>query len=190
MPSLFVCHFRLPVLTYIPSSINNHESTMCSEVLYYGSCITGINNFVSVRITASQYYLIMLITIVWADTLLFQQYLHYYLISFDSCIHEQCKCHSWPQAQLHVFSFLFLSFSLVFSNNTTTIIIHADEKAKVLNWLSPVQPHLGNNDVRGRRQDGLGESSRPTAEFLRWRDWEGEFSMIGKPFLNQENDIF
>jgi len=66
------------------------------------------------------------------------------------------------------------SFNQINSNNTTTNITYADEKVKVLNWLSPLQPHVRHNDVRNRRQDGLGEWFLQTDEFLRWRDGEGE----------------
>ena len=41
------------------------------------------------------------------------------------------------------------------SYNTT--ITYADKSAKLLNWLSPLQPRVRHNDVRGRRDDGIGE---------------------------------
>jgi len=85
------------------------------------------------------------------------------------------------------------SFNQINSNNTTTNITYVDEKAKVLNWLSPLQPLVRHNDVRARRQDGLGEWYLQTDEFLRWRDGEGESSKatlfcsgnpgVGKTFL-------
>ena len=84
-------------------------------------------------------------------------------------------------------------FNQIHSNNTTTNITYADEKAKVLNWLSPLQPHARHNYVRARRQDGLGEWFLQTDEFLRWRDGEGESGRatlfcsgnpgVGKTFL-------
>ena len=64
------------------------------------------------------------------------------------------------------------SFNQIHSNNITTNITYADEKAKVLNWLSPLQPRTRHNDVRARRQDGLGEWFLQTDEFRRWRDEE------------------
>jgi len=83
------------------------------------------------------------------------------------------------------------SFNQINSNNTN--ITYVDEKAKVLNWLSPLQPHVRHNDVRNRRQDGLGEWFLQTDEFLRWRDGEGESGKatlfcsgnpgVGKTFL-------
>jgi len=84
------------------------------------------------------------------------------------------------------------SFNQIHSNNTTNIT-YADEKTKVLNWLSPLQSHVRHNDVRNRRQDGLGEWFVQTDEFLRWRDGEGESGKatlfcsgnpgVGKTFL-------
>ena len=44
-----------------------------------------------------------------------------------------------------------------------------------MNWLSPLQPHVRHNDVRARRQDGIGEWFLQADEFLRWRDGGGEF---------------
>jgi len=84
------------------------------------------------------------------------------------------------------------SFNQIHNNNITNIT-YADEKAKVLNWLSPLQPHVRHNDVRNRRQDGLGEWFLQTDEFLRWRDGKGESGKatlfcsgnpgVGKTFL-------
>ena len=85
------------------------------------------------------------------------------------------------------------SFNPVNSYNTTTNITYLDEKAKVLNWLSPLQPRTRHNDVRARRQDGLGEWFLQADEFLRWRDGGGESDKatlfcsgnpgVGKTFL-------
>ena len=76
-------------------------------------------------------------------------------------------------------------------NNTT--ITYADERAKLLNWLSPLQPRVRHNDVRGRREDCIGEWFLQTDEFRRWRDAKGEFDKttlfcsgnpgVGKTFL-------
>ena len=85
------------------------------------------------------------------------------------------------------------SFNQINSHNTTTNITYVDERTKLLNWLSPLQPHVRHNDVRARRQDGLGEWFLQTNEFLRWRDGKGEFGKaalfcsgnpgVGKTFL-------
>ena len=85
------------------------------------------------------------------------------------------------------------SFNRINTLNTTTNKTYADERAKVLNWLSPLLPHVRHQDVRTLRQDGLGEWFLQTDEFLRWRDGKGEFGKatlfcsgnlgVGKTFL-------
>ena len=85
------------------------------------------------------------------------------------------------------------SFNITDSYNTITNITYGDERAKLLDWLSPLQPRVRHNDVRGRRQDGIGEWFLRTDEFLSWRDGEGEFGEatlfcsgnpgVGKTFL-------
>ena len=85
------------------------------------------------------------------------------------------------------------SFNTTGSYNTISNITYGDERAKLLNWLSPLQPRVRHNDARGRRQDGIGEWFLQTDEFLRWRDGEGEFGKgtlfcsgnpgVGKTFL-------
>ena len=85
------------------------------------------------------------------------------------------------------------SFNQINSNNTTTNITHVDERTKILNWLSPLRPHVRHNDVRARRQDGIGEWFLEGDEFLSWRDGKCEFGKatlfcsgnpgVGKTFL-------
>ena len=87
------------------------------------------------------------------------------------------------------------SFNQTNSNNNiiTTNITHVNKKTKLLNWLSPLQPRVRHNDVRGRRQDGIGEWFLRADEFLGWRDGKGEFGKatlfcsgnpgVGKTFL-------
>ena len=50
-----------------------------------------------------------------------------------------------------------------------------DERTKLMNGLSPLQPDVRYNEFRARRQDGLGEWFLQADEFLKWRDGEGEF---------------
>ena len=66
------------------------------------------------------------------------------------------------------------SFNTTNSYNTTTNITYGDERAKLLKWLSPLQPGARHCEVRARRQDGLGERLLQSDEFLRWRDDTGE----------------
>jgi len=85
------------------------------------------------------------------------------------------------------------NFNITDSYNTFTNITYGDERAKLLNWLSPLQPRVRHNDVRGQRQDGIGEWFLQTDEFLSWRDGEDEFGEatlfcpgnpgVGKTFL-------
>ena len=72
------------------------------------------------------------------------------------------------------------SFNQTNSNNITTNITYVNKRTKLLNWLSPLQPRVRHNDVRVRRQDGIGEWFLRADEFLRWRDGKGGF---GKPTL-------
>jgi len=87
-------------------------------------------------------------------------------------------------------------FNQINSHNTTTNITYVNERAKLLNWLSPLQPRVRHNDVRGRREPGLGEWFLQADEFLRWRDGIGEFDKatlfcsgnpgVGKTFLRYD----
>jgi len=67
------------------------------------------------------------------------------------------------------------SFNQIYNHNTTNNITYVNERAKLLNWLSPLQPHVRHNDVRGRREDGIGEWFLQTDEFQTWRDGKREF---------------
>jgi len=85
------------------------------------------------------------------------------------------------------------SFNQTNSNNITTNITYVNKRTKLLNWLSPLQPRVRHNDVRARRQDGIGEWFLRADEFLGWRDGKGEFGKatlfcsgnpgVGKTFL-------
>jgi len=85
------------------------------------------------------------------------------------------------------------SFNQMNNRNATTNITYVNERAKLLNWLSPLQPRVRHNDVRARRVDGLGEWFLRSDEFLRWRDGICEFDKatlfcsgnpgVGKTFL-------
>jgi len=79
------------------------------------------------------------------------------------------------------------------TNSYNTTITYGDERAELLNWLSPLRPHVRHNDVRGRRQDGIGEWFLQTDEFLGWYDGKGGLDRailfcpgnpgVGKTFL-------
>ena len=87
------------------------------------------------------------------------------------------------------------SFNQTNSNNitSTTNITYVNKRIKLLNWLSPLQPRVRHNNVRVRRQDGIGEWFLRADEFLGWRDGKGELGKatlfcsgnpgVGKTFL-------
>ena len=61
------------------------------------------------------------------------------------------------------------SFNNINSNNNTwnncTI---ADERPKVLTWLSPLEPNLRHQAIRDRRVENVGEWVLQTEEFRSW----------------------
>ena len=50
------------------------------------------------------------------------------------------------------------------SNNDTM----ADEKSKVLAWLSPLEPQKRHHDIRSRRVDEVGDWLLQTEEYRNW----------------------
>ena len=58
-------------------------------------------------------------------------------------------------------------------NITTYNIGPADEKSKLLQWLSPLESQNRHQDVRAGRFDGVGEWLLQTTEFREWRGNEG-----------------
>ena len=45
-----------------------------------------------------------------------------------------------------------------------------DEKAKILTWLSPIEPRIRHQDIQTRRADNMGEWLMQTDEFQGWRN--------------------
>ena len=60
-----------------------------------------------------------------------------------------------------------------YNNNTT----YVDETSQILEWLSPLEPHLRHQDVSNRRLDGLGDWFLRTDDFINWCDGEDGSSM-------------
>jgi len=56
-----------------------------------------------------------------------------------------------------------------FNNNFYT----SDEDAKVMRWLSPLEPNNRHQGVRTDRFQGVGDWFLETSEFREWRDSEG-----------------
>ena len=62
-----------------------------------------------------------------------------------------------------------------YNNNYNTTCV--DENARILEWLSPLEPRLRHQDVRTRRLDGLGGWFLQKDDFINWRDGEDGSSM-------------
>ncbi|RPA91187.1 hypothetical protein L873DRAFT_1715217, partial [Choiromyces venosus 120613-1] len=68
------------------------------------------------------------------------------------------------------------SFNPSFSDNINSFIVSnsynvtsvADERTKVLQWLSPLEPKRRHQEVRTRRLDGIGVWFLETTEFRKW----------------------
>ena len=63
------------------------------------------------------------------------------------------------------------SFNVINSYNSA----YVDEKPKVLEWLSPLEPRVRHQDVRTNRVDGVGEWLLQSDELVDWRDGNCEF---------------
>ena len=53
-------------------------------------------------------------------------------------------------------------------NNTT--VYNSDEEAKIMLWLSPLEPKDRHHGVRNDRFEGVGDWVLETSEFREWRD--------------------
>jgi len=49
----------------------------------------------------------------------------------------------------------------------------SDEDARIMRWLSPLEPNIRHQGVRTDRFDGVGDWLLETTEFREWRDGEG-----------------
>ena len=56
-------------------------------------------------------------------------------------------------------------------NNTT--VCKSDEDAKIMHWLSPLEPDNRHHSVRTNRFEGIGNWLLGTGEFREWREGEG-----------------
>ena len=57
------------------------------------------------------------------------------------------------------------------SYNTT--IYSSDEDAKIMHWLSPLEPDDRHNSLRTNRFEGVGDWLLETSEFREWRGGKG-----------------
>ena len=54
-----------------------------------------------------------------------------------------------------------------------TIIYKSNEDAKIMKWLSPLEPDRRHHDVRTKRFEGVGDWLLATSEFQEWRGGKG-----------------
>ena len=52
-------------------------------------------------------------------------------------------------------------------------IYMSDNDARIMRWLSPLEPNIRHQGVRTDRFDGIGDWVLETREFEEWRDSEG-----------------
>ena len=59
-------------------------------------------------------------------------------------------------------------------NTTSTFNIYmSDDDARIMRWLSPLEPNIRHQGVRTERFDGIGDWLLDISEFREWRDSEG-----------------
>ena len=73
-------------------------------------------------------------------------------------------------------SFNTNSFNTTNSHNVNNVSNYyvADQRSKILAWLSPLEPHIRHQDVRNSRVADVGDWLLGTDEFKSWRDGSGE----------------
>jgi len=67
------------------------------------------------------------------------------------------------------------SFNTTNSFNTNNVSNHyaIDQRAEILDWLSPLEPRIRHQDLRNSRVTNAGDWVMKTEEFTRWRDGNG-----------------
>ena len=55
------------------------------------------------------------------------------------------------------------------SGSYNTTIYKSDKEAKIMGWLSPLEPDNRHHAVRTNRHDGVGDWLLETSEFREWR---------------------
>jgi len=58
-------------------------------------------------------------------------------------------------------------------NNSFNTIYDSDQDAKIMRWLSPLEPESRHHTVRADRCEGVGNWFLETSEFGEWRGGEG-----------------
>ena len=89
-------------------------------------------------------------------------------------------------------------------NNTigsyNTTIYQSKEDAKIMRWLSPLEPDNRHHDVRTKRFEGVGNWLLEKREFLEWKGGEGGADKtvlfcsgnpgVGKSYLRYVVEVF
>jgi len=57
--------------------------------------------------------------------------------------------------------------------NCFNTIYKSDEDAKIMHWLTPIEPGKRHDGVRTERLEGVGDWLLETSEFQEWRGGEG-----------------
>ena len=72
-------------------------------------------------------------------------------------------------------SFNSNSFNTTNSYNVHNVSNHyvVDQRSKILDWLSPLEPHTRHQDIRNSRVADVGDWLLETDEFRSWRDGSG-----------------
>ena len=65
------------------------------------------------------------------------------------------------------------SFNNTFNNSFNNIVYKSNEDAKIMRWLSPLEPNNRHQDVRTDRFDGVGDWLLEESQFREWRSNEG-----------------
>jgi len=59
-------------------------------------------------------------------------------------------------------------------NSVNTTVYNSDEDAKIMRWLSPLEPDDRHHSLRTNRFEGVGDWLLETREFREWRKGECE----------------
>jgi len=58
-------------------------------------------------------------------------------------------------------------------NSVNTTIYNSDQDARIMRWLSPLEPDDRHNTVRTNRHEGVGDWLLELKEWKKWREGEG-----------------
>jgi len=81
----------------------------------------------------------------------------------------------WPKLQIHTHIAIFGGGNINSGNITesfNTTVYQSDREAKILCWLSPLEPNNRYDGVRRERFQGVGDWVLKTSEFREWRGAE------------------